>query len=85
MATGLPVVATAVGGNGELVTPGTTGALCASGDSDALALAMRDYLRDAELGRRHGAAARRAAEQKFSLQAMVNGYDAMYQRVMARA
>jgi sugar transferase (PEP-CTERM/EpsH1 system associated) len=85
MATGLPVVATAVGGNGELVTPGTTGALCASGDADALALAMRDYLQDAERVRQHGTAARRTAEQKFSLQAMVNGYDAMYQRVLARA
>lgn len=85
MATGLPVVATDVGGNRELVSPGTTGTLCAPGDSDALALAMRDYLADTARARRHGEAARQKAERSFSLTAMVKGYDDLYQRLLMPA
>jgi len=85
MATGLPVVATDVGGNRELVVPGTTGALCAPGDHDALAIAMRGYLTDPGRAQRHGAAARRTAERNFSLATMVRGYDDLYQRMLMAA
>ena len=72
MASGLPVVATAVGGNGELIVPNFTGELVPAGDADALAQAMQRYLGEDLRCRRHGAAARARAEQHFSLHAMLD-------------
>ena len=46
MATGLPVIATNVGGNGELVDAGRTGELVPAGDPHALAQPMLAYARD---------------------------------------
>ena len=62
MATGLPVIATAVGGNPELVVDGKTGTLVPSGDPAAMAAAMRRYLDDRATDRaprRRGTARRR--------------------------
>jgi sugar transferase (PEP-CTERM/EpsH1 system associated) len=83
MASGLPMVATRVGGNPELVEAGTTGTLVPRGDSESMAHAIRDYAGSAELCRRHGSAARRAVEQKFGMEAMVNAYMAVYDNVLA--
>ncbi len=85
MATGLPVVATAVGGNGELIESGMTGTLVPPASSDALAHAMLGYFRDRALARRHGKAARRVVESTFSLARMVSDYGTMYERAMAAA
>ncbi|HYC78954.1 MAG TPA: TIGR03088 family PEP-CTERM/XrtA system glycosyltransferase [Planctomycetota bacterium] len=83
MAVGLPVVATAVGGNPELVGAGISGALCPAGDPSALADALAPYVRDAGLRRAHGAAGRRAVEERFSLDAMVRGYLDVYDAALA--
>jgi sugar transferase (PEP-CTERM/EpsH1 system associated) len=83
MATGLPVVATAVGGNPELVVDGATGTLVPAADSLALAAAMRRYVGDRCLGARHGDAGRRRAETEFSLAAMVAAYTALYDRLLS--
>jgi sugar transferase (PEP-CTERM/EpsH1 system associated) len=80
MASGLPVLASAVGGNVELIDDNVTGRLFAAGDVPALAALLERYLGDAELRRRQGAAARRAAEQRFSLATMVDGYRVVYER-----
>jgi len=85
MATGLPAVATAVGGNGELIESGMTGTLVPPASSDALAHAILAYHRDRALARRHGKAARRVVESTFSLARMVSDYTAMYARAMAAA
>jgi phosphatidylinositol alpha-mannosyltransferase len=61
MAVGLPVVASDVGGYGELVTD-DCGRLVPAGDPDALARALRDLLDAPELRARLGAAARRRVE-----------------------
>ncbi len=71
MATGLPVVATAVGGNPELVVDGETGRLVPSGDPDGMAAAIADYVTDGRLRERQGAAARQRAERQFSLDDMM--------------
>jgi glycogen synthase len=82
MATGLPVVATRVGGNPELVEDGVTGALVPVGMHRALADALRVYVDDVALARRHGATARRRAEERFSLDAMVASYLAVYDAIL---
>jgi sugar transferase (PEP-CTERM/EpsH1 system associated) len=83
MATGLPIVATRVGGNPELVEEGATAKLVPQADPQALASAIREYVMDREMARRHGLAARRLAEQRFGLDVMVRSYMALYDRALA--
>jgi sugar transferase (PEP-CTERM/EpsH1 system associated) len=78
MATGLPVVATDVGGNPELITPGHTGLLVKAGDSAALADGIQSYLDRPSLRAEHGAEGRRVVEKDFSLRSMVGQYLAVY-------
>jgi glycosyltransferase involved in cell wall biosynthesis len=83
MATGLPVVATRVGGNAELVDDGRTGTLVPAADADAMASAMVDYAADAGRARAHGLAGRERALARFSLERMVQDYEALYDRLCA--
>jgi sugar transferase (PEP-CTERM/EpsH1 system associated) len=78
MATGLPVVATATGGNLELVVPGVNGRLVPPGDANALAAAIAAYAEDAQLRREHGRASRARAESEYSLARMLNDYRLLY-------
>lgn len=80
MASGLPVVATRVGGNPELVEGETTAKLVPPGEPDALARAIHEYFLDPEMAKRHGRAARATAEQRFGLDVMVRNYVALYDR-----
>lgn len=64
MASGLPVIAPAAGGVADLVEHGATGRLVAPLDADDLLAAISAYLRDAEMRRHHGQAARRAALER---------------------
>lgn len=82
MASGLPVVATAVGGNPELVDEGRTGQLVPRSDPQAMAQAMLRYNADPAECRRQGLEARRRAERDFSMTAMVNNYMAIYERML---
>jgi len=83
MATGLPVVATRVGGNPELVEEGVGGALVPRSDPDALAAAIAAYTGDAELRRRHGQASRQRAIGHFSLERMAQAYANLYTALAA--
>lgn len=83
MACGLPVVATRVGGNVELVDEQASGTLVPEGDPQALAAALLRYLDDHSLGVRHGAAARSIVEARFSLDRMVADYAALYEQAVA--
>jgi glycosyltransferase involved in cell wall biosynthesis len=78
MATGLPVVATAVGGTPALLDGGSAGLLVPSGDPTALAGALVDLLDDPARRRALGAAARLRAERLFSERAMVDRYLELY-------
>jgi sugar transferase (PEP-CTERM/EpsH1 system associated) len=85
MATGLPVVATSVGGNNELVHPGFTGILVPPGSPDILAAAISDYCRIPEMGQRHGARARSQVIARHSLPAMARSYLAVYDALTGAA
>jgi glycosyltransferase involved in cell wall biosynthesis len=78
MATGLPVVATAVGANTALVHAGFTGILVPPGATALLASAIADYCRIPEIAARHGARARSQVIARHSLPAMARDYLAIY-------
>lgn len=83
MASGLPVVATQVGGNPELVEAGVTGTLVPRGDAESMAHAMHVYADNPELCSRHGSEGRRRVEHRFSMETMVNAYTAVYDNMLA--
>ncbi len=64
-AAGVPTVGTRATGVVDAVVQGETGTLVPVGDGTALGLALLDYLRDAELARRHGTAARERVRRAF--------------------
>ena len=78
MACAIPVVATRVGGNAELVEDGVTGRLVPGVDSAALAQAIVNYFEDPALAHQHGRAGRNRVEKSFSLDRMVDGYHELY-------
>lgn len=80
-ATGLPVIATAVGGNPEIVAGGIAGTLVPAQDPQAMAEAIIKYVEEPELIRKQGAAARARMEEEFSLTRMVSDYGNLYERV----
>ncbi len=84
MATGLPVAATRVGGNAELVEDGVTGTLVPPRDPDALAEALARYAADTRLRREHGSRARSKVEREFGLEGMVARYLGVYDGLLAK-
>ena len=83
MASGLPVIATHVGGNPELVEQDRTGKLVSAGDSEALAQALLSYILDSAKLKEHGQTARTIIETRFSMNAMVKNYLGVYDSVLA--
>lgn len=81
MASGLPVVATAVGGNADLVEDGVTGQIVPAGDVSVLAAALCRWADDGHARRAAGTAGRTRVLQRFSLQAMVDAYRRVYEGV----
>ncbi len=84
MSTGLPVVATRVGGNVEVVEDGLTGCVVPQSDPKALARALASYVESPERRKNHGRAGRARAIRAFSLEQMVANYLAVYDAVLAR-
>jgi glycosyltransferase involved in cell wall biosynthesis len=79
-----PVVATRVGGNGELVANGETGLLAPVGDAAAIADALVGLLKDAGTAGAMGEAGRRRVEAKFARDAMFAAYRRAYLDAAAR-
>lgn len=75
---GIPAVASRVGGIPEVVENGVTGLLVEPRAPLALAEAMRLLLRDRELAKRMGGAARVVAKETFSLERMLAGYETYF-------
>jgi glycosyltransferase involved in cell wall biosynthesis len=83
MAASLPVVATRVGGNPELVRDGENGFLVPSGDADAMAARLLDLL-GGEPGRamQMGLRGRARIETELTLEAMARGHRDLYRRAL---
>ena len=78
MATGLPVVASRVGGIPELIGENLRGTLVAPSDFEALADAIGCYVTEPSLGHRHANAARRFIVENYNIEITVNAYRALY-------
>jgi len=85
MACGVPVVASDVGGNREIVRQGVDGFLFASGDEAALAGHLARLQADPGLRERVGRVAREHVCTNFDLRAMVARYERLYERVHGAA
>jgi glycosyltransferase involved in cell wall biosynthesis len=84
MARGLPVVATQVGGNPEVIDDGLTGMLVPVQAPAALARALVALRRDPERSRQMGLAARARVERDFDVRQMVQAYESLYDEACAR-
>jgi glycosyltransferase involved in cell wall biosynthesis len=77
-AAGLPAIATAVGGNPEIVQQDETGLLVPSEDEAAFNSALARMVGDASLRENLGRQARRWAERSVSVAAMADSYERLY-------
>ena len=83
MASGLPVVATRVGGSPVLVEDEMTGLLVRPGDPDALAKAIIRLVEDPMLARRLGASAYDVVRSRFGVDRMLSRVQAFYERALS--
>lgn len=80
MQAGLPVVATNVGGNPELVTHQHNGILIGKGDVPGLVAAIQTLGNDEALRQEYGANAQQQIQQQFSIAAMITHHEKVYLR-----
>ena len=85
MASALPVIATAVGGNADLVLAGQTGEIVPAGDPEQMAQRLAALASDPGGALRMGEAGRQRVLQTFSMRAMVDAYCSVYDRQLHRA
>jgi glycosyltransferase involved in cell wall biosynthesis len=84
MAAGVPIVATEVGGNPEIVAHGKTGLLVPPRDAQALARDIALLLTNPETARRFGAAGKERAARYFSIGRMVRETENLYFNLLDR-
>ncbi|MGH9143451.1 MAG: glycosyltransferase [Vicinamibacterales bacterium] len=84
MASGLPIVASGVGGIPELIENGRTGWLVPPGEDEPLAARVMHVMADAAAAARIGAAARADARARFSFERMVAAFDEIYVAELTR-
>jgi glycosyltransferase involved in cell wall biosynthesis len=82
MAAGLPVVATRCGGPEEIVDDGITGILVANGSAEAVAAAIESLRINARWRRELGDAAHAAVQRRFTMDAHLHAYEALYEKCL---
>lgn len=82
LAAGLPTVASAVGGNAEIIRDGENGLLFPAENAGALAEKLLRLLRDPEFARRLGQAGQEHVRQNFSFDRMIEQVDRMYTELL---
>ena len=85
MATGIPVVATSVGGNPEVIEDGVTGLLVPPRDAAALARGICLLLENRTLAERLGQAGKERVSRDFSLGRMLAASERLYTRLLEQA
>jgi glycosyltransferase involved in cell wall biosynthesis len=85
MAASVPVVATRVGGNPEVVEDGVTGLLVPPRDPDALGQAIGHFLEQPALGIKFGLAGRERVNKRFALRQMTQATENLYERLTKRS
>jgi glycosyltransferase involved in cell wall biosynthesis len=83
MAAGIPVIATRVGGNPEVIQDGVSGLLVPPRNSAMLAAAMLRLLENEDLSLRLGQAGRRRVSELFSIEGSVHATERLYERLVA--
>lgn len=81
MATGLPVIASNVGGNPDLISDGINGWLFPAGSVETLADLMNAYIHSPDTRQMHGERGRDAAVKYYNISSMVRGYETVWRRV----
>jgi glycosyltransferase involved in cell wall biosynthesis len=84
MALARPVVATNVGGTPDLVVDGETGHLVPTGDAAGVARALVALAADPARADEMGAAGRRRQRERFTGEAMVEGYERAFEDAIRR-
>jgi glycosyltransferase involved in cell wall biosynthesis len=84
MSSGLPVIATSVGGNPELIEDQVSGRLFQSGDLSKLAEYLLNLAKDQQIQRALGAMARARILGSYRLDSMLDRYRNLYQRLASR-
>ena len=82
MATGLPIVASAVSGTVQAITPGESGLLVPPGDVPALTQAIACLVEDPHYARTLGNNAQHLAQAEFSAQRQARAHIALYQKIL---
>jgi glycosyltransferase involved in cell wall biosynthesis len=80
MAYGLPVVATAVGGNPDLVEDGKNGVLVGDDDDAALAEAILRLVRDDQMRKAYGSASRRKVQERYDWDSVLAQWISLFER-----
>ena len=82
IATGLPVVATKVGGNPEIIRDNENGFLVEAADSEALHGAIEKLMLLQSTRDKFGRRSREIAENEFNMEIMISAYEHLYTRLM---
>ncbi len=85
MATGLPVVATAVGGNKELIRNGVNGFLVPNGDYCSMAQKLCDLLKDDRARKDMGENGKRMVSERFGWEKIIGDYESYYRDLLGGA
>jgi glycosyltransferase involved in cell wall biosynthesis len=82
LAAGLPMVCTLTGGNVEMITEGVNGFLILHEDLDRLEEVLKNLYHDKKLRKELSVNARNFAEQKFSMERVINDYLYVYSEML---
>ena len=82
MSAGIPVVASDIPGNRDLVVNDQTGFLVPLGDRAAFATQTRVFLEDPEIASRFGNAGKLRVESEFSVQKMIQRHQELYRELL---
>ena len=85
MARGRPIVATAVGGVGDVLTDGVNGTLVPAGDVEALAEALVNLQRKSDRAWRMGQAAAERVRDHYTWHAVAEEFESVYDEVLGLA